>query len=157
MRMRPHEDSLEGYRRTHPYLQYVSSFELHGVITSFKLATESCVIEFCIPSSENYPYYPVSDDRYFEDFLSDLRYHVRFTFERSGLAFTHKGLAHLLLSVFSLLFLFHVFSQPPFLDFFLYIGILLYPFLYFIASFLPQKLISIPIFQFFFAHLLTHI
>lgn len=89
--MRPHEDSLETYRHTHPYVKYVSSFELHGVITSFKLATESCVIEFCIPPFEKYPYYPVSDDRYYEDFLSELRYHVRFTFERSGLAFTHKG------------------------------------------------------------------
>ena len=97
MRFRPLLEDIESLSvKRYPYIMH--QFELTGIILSYKLASESCLIEFCIPSVENI----LSLDRAWKEYkglwkteiiamLNELRYHVRFSFERSGLAFIHMG------------------------------------------------------------------
>lgn len=66
-------------------------FELHGIIIDFKLASEIVQIQLCISSPE---FFGCTRER-LNHFLSQLRYHVRFTFERSGFAFAHCALYEL--------------------------------------------------------------
>lgn len=97
VRLRPLLEDIESLSvKRYPYLMH--QFELTGIILSYKLASESCLVEFSIPIVENI----LSLDRAWKEYkglwkseiismLNELRYHVRFSFERSGLAFTHMG------------------------------------------------------------------
>jgi hypothetical protein len=97
VRFRPLLEDVESLSvKRYPYIMH--QFELTGIILSYKLASETCLVEFCIPSAENI----LSLDRAWKEYkglwkaeiiamLNELRYHVRFSFERSGLAFTHMG------------------------------------------------------------------
>ena len=99
VRVRPLQediDRLNVSRKYYPFI--VCKFELTGIILSYKLAGESCRLEFTLPNVEGILYRPdyggnVADFKKIDilSLLNELRYHVRFSFDRSGLAFTHKG------------------------------------------------------------------
>ena len=97
IRLRPLLEDIDGMNsRYHPFLMH--NFELIGVILSYKLANESAIVEFSLPNIDNILYRPdyigqVTGFSSVEiiNILNEIRYHIRFTFERSGLAFTHNG------------------------------------------------------------------
>ena len=77
---------------------FMHHFELLGIILSYKLANETCRVEFNIPNLEHILYrmdyngaVTGFNKKEIIDVMNELRYHVRFTFDRCGLAFTHKG------------------------------------------------------------------
>lgn len=97
MRLRPLFEDLDAMNKKHcPYI--MQPFELTGSVLSFKLANETCIVDFSIPAgsslvrqldySGDIPLLITADT---VNVMNGLRYHVRFTFERCGLAFTHKG------------------------------------------------------------------
>lgn len=97
VRLRPLFEDLDAVNKKHyPYI--MQPFELTGSVLSFKLANETCIVDFSIPAGLSL----VRQLDYNGDIahsitaetvnvMNSLRYHVRFTFERCGLAFTHKG------------------------------------------------------------------
>ena len=97
VRLRPLFEDLDAVNKKHyPYI--MQPFELTGSVLSFKLANETCIVDFSIPAGLSL----VRQLDYNGDIahsitaetvnvMNGLRYHVRFTFERCGLAFTHKG------------------------------------------------------------------
>jgi hypothetical protein len=97
VRLRPLFEDLDARNKKHcPYI--MQPFELTGSVLSFKLANETCIVDFSIPAgsslvrkldySGDIPLLITADT---VNVMNGLRYHVRFTFERCGLAFTHKG------------------------------------------------------------------
>ena len=97
VRLRPLFEDLDAMNKKHcPYI--MQPFEFTGSVLSFKLANETCIVDFSIPAgsslvrqldySGDIPL-PITADTV--NVMNGLRYHVRFTFERCGLAFTHKG------------------------------------------------------------------
>ena len=97
VRLRPLFEDLDAVNKKHyPYI--MQPFELTGSVLSFKLANETCIVDFSIPAGLSLVRqldcngdiaHSITAETV--NVMNSLRYHVRFTFERCGLAFTHKG------------------------------------------------------------------
>jgi hypothetical protein len=93
VRLRPVAEDIKPHPPFHMRL-----FELIGIIVSYKLINEMCIVEFAQPFLDEIIFRPDVSGRFNQgenitilNLINELRYHVRFTFERSGLAFTHTG------------------------------------------------------------------
>lgn len=79
-------------------------FEMQGVVKSFRLGTEEAVVEFPFPDTYAFqrPYAKLpekaiyDENRYILEKVNALKYHVRFTFDRSGFGFIQESIQTIL-------------------------------------------------------------